>query len=95
MTVHKKKASTIKQTAASGAPFYCIDGATIKSIKELAQAIDRMSDDTFYYHVTNFKNDFATWVSDVLKDTELAQKLGEKRTREQNLVVVLKYIAKI
>ncbi|MFH1133571.1 MAG: DUF5752 family protein [Nanoarchaeota archaeon] len=76
------------------APFYCVDGSSIKTVKELAHALDTMSDDVFYYHVNQFKNDFATWVNDCFGDAELAKTMSEKATREHSLIAVLKRLVK-
>lgn len=74
--------------------FYVIDGSIIKSLRELADALDQISDDTFYYHVTDTGNDFCNWVKDVLKEMELAEKLLEAGTREKHQIEVLKFLVK-
>ncbi len=52
--------------------FYCSDGCVMADVKELAQELNCMSNETFMYHANDMKNDFATWVSDVIGDQELA-----------------------
>jgi len=74
--------------------FMVVDGSVIKDLKELASALDKMSDDSFYYHVNEWKNDFYNWTKNVFKELELAEKLLEAGTREQHHVEILKFLLK-
>lgn len=74
--------------------FLVIDGSTIKNIEELADAFDRMSDDVFFYHVNEFKNDFSTWVKDVVEDNEFGDELRLARNPERAQIAVLRHIIK-
>lgn len=75
--------------------FVVVDGSALKSLKELAEALDSMSDDVFYYHVTKEKNDFANWVRDVFNEAELAEKLFNAKTKEKHEIEILKQLLKI
>ena len=57
--------------------FLCQNGSVIKNIDELAAALRVMSYETYHYHVTGTKNDFSTWVRDVIGDKTLAKQLQE------------------
>ncbi|MDO8568884.1 MAG: DUF5752 family protein [Dehalococcoidales bacterium] len=61
--------------------FKCNDSCVINDLKELAQSLNTMSDQTFFYHANNLKNDFSTWISDVIGDQELADNLRNKLDR--------------
>jgi len=61
--------------------FWCHDGRVVKNLAELAQAFREMSDDTFEYHLNSEKNDFGTWVKDVIGDVTLAGQLARVATR--------------
>ena len=87
--------SAHKKSAAEHERFHVIDGNTLGSIAELANALDTMSDDAFYYHVGEQRNDFATWVRDVFGEQHLAAALMETTTREQALIAVLKHLLKM
>jgi hypothetical protein len=55
--------------------FFCHDGYVIKNLDELAQYLNRMTEDVFQYHVNSEKNDFSNWIRDVIGDTRLADEL--------------------
>jgi hypothetical protein len=62
--------------------FWAHDGRLFKNLDILAQGLGEMSDETFRYHVNESKNDFATWVRDVIGDDELAAMLQQDMTRQ-------------
>jgi hypothetical protein len=63
--------------------FWCHDGRMFADLRELAEGLVAMSDDTFAYHVNPEKNDFYNWIRDVIEDTELASELAAASTRLQ------------
>ena len=63
--------------------FRCHDGRTSKDMKELAEGLVSISDDTFAYHVNSEKNDFSKWVRDVIRDEKLASDLAKATNRTQ------------
>lgn len=64
--------------------FYVNGGPVIYSAGELAEALENgmISDESFAYHVENGKNDFATWIQDVIRDEALAKSLKKIRTKK-------------
>jgi hypothetical protein len=74
--------------------FSLIDGSSIKNLLELVNALDKMSDDVFYYHVTPEKNDFANWIRDVFKEKNLAEEITKVNSRLETEVCLLKYLVK-
>ncbi len=79
-----KKKSTSKKTKKkpnllANAPeehyFYVCDGSVIKSLVDLAFSLDSMPDGVFYFHVNDQKNDFATWVKEILKEEDLSDRM--------------------
>ena len=64
------------------------DGTELKSIHDLKDYAAHMRDETFYHHVTEYRNDFANWVRGVFNDSELADKLEGVKSKE-DLVAVL------
>ena len=55
--------------------FRCNDGGLMSDMKELARALNEMSDEVYAYHANDTKNDFSNWIKDVFKDEELAKDL--------------------
>ena len=74
--------------------FLMIDGSTVKNLFELADALQSMSDDVFYYHVTNDRNDFSNWVRDVFCEKELADELNKLHSKMETQVAVLRHLLK-
>ena len=72
--------------------FLMIDGSAVKNLLELADAFNNMSDDVFYYHVTNDRNDFSSWVRDVFNEKQLSEQLGMIHSRMESQVAVLRHI---
>ncbi len=90
--VSRKKASKKKKPIPEEKYFFLIDGSALKSIEELADALDKMSEDMFYYHANDLKNDFARWVRDVFSEAELAKELEEARSIERAQIALLKHL---
>jgi hypothetical protein len=55
--------------------FWCNDGRTLRNMVELGKALSSMTDKTFIYHANREKNDFVSWVRDVIGDIKLAAAL--------------------
>jgi predicted transcriptional regulator len=93
----KKRTQAKKSTKKSIKPeyyFLMIDGSTLKSLHELADALHHMSDDVFYYHVTSERNDFSSWVRDVFSEKNLAEELALVRNKLESQVAVLRHLLK-
>ena len=61
------------------------DGRTLASLNDLQRALNHMSDDIFFEHVNENRNDFYYWVKDVFKNNKLAEDLLECTNREAAL----------
>ena len=85
-------AKSISKKVSDDKVFFLIDGTTISSLKELVDTFDRMSDDIYYYHVTNDRNDFSNWVRDVLKMEKLADELIGAQGPMKAECVILKHL---
>ena len=68
--------------------FWCQDGRVLRNLKDLAEALETMTDETFRYHANAEKNDFANWVRDIIKDEKLARDLFRSNTRPMAAKVV-------
>ena len=63
--------------------FRCQDGRVLRDMKELAEALTTMTDETFAYHSNIEKKDFSNWVRDIIGDEKLASDLGKATIRTQ------------
>lgn len=60
--------------------FFCHDGRVVKNLEELSNALRKMSADTYRYHASREKNDFSSWIRDVIGDATLAGELVKTAT---------------
>lgn len=74
--------------------FYLADGRKVKSLLELTEALESMSEDVFRHHVNAARNDFSNWVNDVFMDKELAQDLKSVRDKADAEIRLLKHFVK-
>ena len=69
--------------------FWTTDGQIISDLVGLRDALCDMAEDVFKYHVTKDKNDFATWIHDILHDDELAVSIRTaKKPKTAHAIVV-------
>jgi hypothetical protein len=61
--------------------FWLCTNEYLRSLNTLAEALEKVSDDVFRYHVDKYKNDFATWVKDCIDDKDLAREISRIKTR--------------
>ncbi len=61
--------------------FWCHDGGVVKNLEELFNALRKMSGDTYHYHASRKKNDFSSWIRDVIGDAALAGELVKTATK--------------
>jgi hypothetical protein len=63
--------------------FRCCDGQVLRNMKELANALNTMTHETYICHANKGKNDFGSWARDILKDERLATDLGKATDRDR------------
>jgi hypothetical protein len=68
--------------------FRCQDGHIYGDMKELADGLSVMSDETYTYHSNLEKQDFSNWVRNIIKDEQLANDLARTTSRLQATHVV-------
>lgn len=77
--------------------FWCNDGVVLSNLEELNSALKKMSDETFAFHVNADKNDFVSWVYDVIGDVKLAQNLSscnDKKEMAKKIRARITYVKK-
>jgi len=91
---NKSLAVTIKMpvTAAPDNYFVLSSGVPLKNLKELANSLESMNDDIFFHHVSDSRNDFAAWASEILMEKELAEEMGGIKDRSMMEMKILKHL---
>ncbi|PIN69375.1 hypothetical protein COV93_05790 [Candidatus Woesearchaeota archaeon CG11_big_fil_rev_8_21_14_0_20_43_8] len=74
--------------------FMTKDGRTIKNLKELALVMEHLAQDVFEHHVSENKNDFASWIKDVIKDENLAGELMKSFDKDGHQRIIFRHIIK-
>jgi uncharacterized protein YegL len=73
--------------------FYVFKGPTLRNMEQLAQALEKMSDEQFNHHRNDAKNDFYNWVSQVIGDKKLADDLTKAKTKSATAKKVKERVA--
>jgi len=74
--------------------FYMADGGVLKNLEELGEALNKMSDDVFRNHVSDSKNDFASWINDVWEEKALASLIKGTKDRVAMGKILTEYLKK-
>lgn len=69
--------------------FIANNGSTFKNLEELESGLKKMNPDIFKAHVTNYKNDFSSWIYDCIGDFRLADDI-RKITNQQEMLKKIK-----
>lgn len=60
--------------------FWVNSGSVLRNLEEFSNELKSIEPEHFSHHVNKEKNDFATWVSDVIGDQMLAKNLSRAKT---------------
>jgi hypothetical protein len=92
----KAKTTTKRKTTKTSKDkyFWVIDGTVIRSLKELADAIDSMDNGVYEHHANCQRNDFASWVESVFKLENLGGELRSSYSKDRAVIVVLRHLIK-
>ncbi|MFH0874680.1 MAG: hypothetical protein V1859_01995 [archaeon] len=71
--------------------FILSNGSKIRNLLELKNMLHHLPDDIFRYHVNNKKNDFSSWINDVIGLDELASELRYAREKETFIKIIDSY----
>ncbi len=63
--------------------FKCCNGNILRNMRELAESFATMTDETFAFHSNTERNDFSSWVRDIIRDEKLARDLEKSLSRTQ------------
>ena len=81
--VSKQDAEKLLADVAEDRSFWCNDGQVFRNMRDLADGLSKMSDQTFAYHSNEEKRDFSNWLKDVIEDEKLAEDLESSAPRKQ------------
>lgn len=70
--------------------FWVWNGPALQSLLDLREAFKVLSDEQYSHHVNKEKNDFAAWVSAILKDEPCAKDLSKAKNMKGALKIVEK-----
>lgn len=74
--------------------FFVRDGPTVNSLGDLPSVIIEMNTEQFSHHVNNDKNDFVTWIDEVIGDAKLAKSLKRVKRKETMVRKLNAYLEK-
>jgi len=72
--------------------FKLLNGIELKNVVDLADSLKHMSDDVFYSHVDEHKNDFSNWVRDIYSAEELANALSKCKNQQESELHILRHL---
>lgn len=88
-----KKTSKIEDRyVVSELAFYCCDNNVFYNLSQLCDGLDKMSNDTFNFHVNDVKNDFYNWIRYVYKELELAESIVNIRDTKEMKKLIKSFI---
>jgi hypothetical protein len=74
--------------------FYAKDGQVIKDVTELSSSLKKMTEDIYYFHVNENKNDFSNWIFSVFNDITLANEVRKAHRKEDTIKILDAYLNK-
>jgi hypothetical protein len=84
----KEDAARVLSDASGDKRFFGHDGCISSNIRQLADCLLHMSEDSYRHHVTPLKNDFSNWIRHVFGDDKLANDLaGSSSTTEAAKII--------
>ena len=75
--------------------FRVANGTIIKGLMGIDNSLELMGAETFYYHVNDYRNDFSTWVREIMNDEKLANGLLLTKDKCRTQLMVLRRIIEI
>lgn len=68
--------------------FYMHNGVVIKNLHDLVDILEIIDEETFNFHVKHTKNDFSDWIRHIFKDTILADKIKNTKTKMEMIEIL-------
>ncbi len=80
---NKEDAKKILSNTTPEKAFWVNNGPILKNIIELSVAAKKLTPQQFAHHVNQAKNDFAKWVEEIIRDSDLAKAVRKAKTKEE------------
>ena len=61
--------------------FWMCNGTILRNLGELEQCLEQMNEGAYKYHANKEKNDFGSWVKEVIGDKHLSDSLSKTRNK--------------
>ncbi|MBD3313155.1 hypothetical protein GF345_01810 [Candidatus Woesearchaeota archaeon] len=90
-----EKALKILDDAPEQHHFRLYMGTNIKNLKELAEALEIMADRSFSHHVSPTKNDFSSWIKEVVGDHQLADRVSGMESKKKMVKEIRKRVSSL
>jgi len=71
------------------------NGVVVKSLAELINALKKMEDNIFEYHVSRSHNDFKDWIGEGYGDEKFAKKIGKIKKRDKMVKILEKRLGRV
>ncbi len=68
--------------------FWLHQGGALRNLRDLAEALESMTDEQLVFHTKREGNDFANWIREIFHEESLADRLERTRTRTGALKVI-------
>jgi hypothetical protein len=81
--VSKEDANRFLSSVPEDKKFWCSNGEVFSNLKELEISLKTMNNETFEHHVNEEKNDFSTWIYDIVGHAELAAAVRNMKDRKK------------
>jgi len=72
--------------------FYLPSGKPVKSLRELVEELNIMSEEDFASHVTPERNDFAEWIEHVINNGVLSEQIRPLKTKQEITSALIAHI---
>lgn len=72
--------------------FVLHDGRKLKSLYDLVDELETMSEDAFKEYVSDFRNDFANWTRDVFHAPDLAEEMTHVKNKFEAQKAIMKHM---
>ncbi|MBI3027265.1 hypothetical protein HYY70_04060 [Candidatus Woesearchaeota archaeon] len=75
--------------------FRVANGTIVKGLMGLDSSLEGMGEETFRYHVNDYRNDFSTWIRGTINDEKLANDLLLSKDKCKTQIIILRRIVEI
>ena len=74
--------------------FILADGTKIGHYLSLADVLEKIEETVLSHHVSEVKNDFASWIAEVFEEKELAKKVKKSKSPDEIRLHIYKHVIK-